>query len=55
MKFKHICFIVVPLIFFGCGAYHYMHRPEEGSTPKKMPENKQEIQQQIEKHRGRKG
>ena len=54
MKFKTICFIAVPLIFFGCGAYHYMHRPEEGSEAKKMPENKQEMQKRVEELRGRK-
>ena len=54
MKFKTACFIVIPLIFFGCGAYHYMHRPEESFKSSKMPENKKEMQEQIEKHHGRK-
>ena len=52
MKFKTICFIVVPLIFFGCGAYHYLHRPEECTGTKKLPENKPEMQKKIEQLRG---
>jgi len=52
MKKRTVCFIVIPLIFFGCGAYHYMHRPEEAINAGKKPENKPEMQKKIEKHRG---
>jgi len=63
MKLKTICFIVLPLLFFGCGAYSYMSRAEERAEFKKMPENKKELQQhleqlhskQAEKKSGRKG
>lgn len=53
MKFKTICFIVVPLIFFGCGAYHYMQRPEEGNA-QNMPKNKEDLQKRIEELHGSK-
>lgn len=54
MKLRNICFVIVPLIFFGCGAYHYMHRPEEGTNAKKIPENSVEKQNKINQLNGRK-
>lgn len=54
MKLKNICFVLIPLIFFGCGAYHYLSKSEEHLDVKKVPENKRELQKQVEKFHGRK-
>jgi hypothetical protein len=54
MKLKTTIFIVLPLIFFGCGAYFHLQKPKDSLEKSKLPENKSELQDQIEKFNGRK-
>jgi len=41
--------MVIPVIFFGCGAYHYISQSQEHIDTKKLPQNKSEMQREIDK------
>ncbi len=49
MKLKHLCFMVIPVIFFGCGAYQFISQSQERMDARKFPKNKAEMQKEIEK------
>lgn len=52
MKLKTACFVILPLIFFGCGAYFHITKPKETVDFQKFPENCTELQQQIDNFHG---
>lgn len=54
MKLKVACFVIIPLIFFGCGTYFHITKSEEPVDFGKMPENKDEMKKQIDLLRGSK-
>ena len=54
MKIKTVCFVVIPLIFFGCGAYHYMSQSQERPNQKPVPKNKEDLKKAVEEAHVRK-
>lgn len=53
MKIKHFLYFVVPVIFFGCGAYHYISQSQEHINKEKLPENNKKMQSEIKKRIGK--
>lgn len=54
VKFRIAFFVIIPLIFFGCGTYFHITKPKEPVNFQKFPENKDEMKEQIDLLRGSK-